>query len=138
MKGPTHFLTLNAKNGTSHATPLRQVENKPPAKAKPAACGCGRCGSARKRTPPARQVEPLDREGTVLLARRLGEEAAEAERAGNMDRARELRGRELLCLDLEKVHDREEARKAGTLAEVRQRRRPGILTAPGVPSVLDR
>ena len=143
MDGPTHFLTLNS-NGTSHATPLARVENrpKPEADAKPSKaprCTCASCRPSSK-PPPARsrKVPPFDRTENLLLARQLGEAAANAERAGNLDRARELRHRELLCLDLEKVEAKEEAKRAGTVAEVRMAREiRGVLTAPGTPSVLD-
>ena len=128
---PTHFLTLNATTGRGRLTPL--VTNKP--KPKPSGCGCGTCRPRSK--PPARTPEPFDPTANAEHALRLEREADEAERAGNEVKARELRDRALLVHDLNEAHDREAARREATLAEVRQRRRPGILTGPGEGSVLD-
>ena len=142
MDGATHFMTVNT-NGTSHATPMARVENRPQpeAKAKPSKaprCTCGRCGTGRKAAP-ARDVGPLDREANLRLARELDELAAMVERAGDLDTARTIRERALVCHDLEEVEARNEARKAGTVTYVRAGGFvKGILTAPGVPSALDR
>ena len=145
MDGATHFFTMNAGTGQSRATPLARVENRPKPEEKPKPskaprCTCGRCGSTRKRTPaPARDVGPLDREANLRLARELDELAAMVERAGDLDTARTIRERALVCHDLEEVEARNEARKAGTVTYVRAGGFvKGILTAPGVPSALDR
>lgn len=109
-----------------------KVPEKAPAEAQNrTSCGCETCA-------PRTEPEPLDREENLRLARELDELAAMLERAGDLDTARTIRERALICHDLEEVEARNEARRAATMTEVRVGRkiRP-IIGAPWEDSVLN-